>query len=215
MISWIYAIQKKDDMGDGEVIYVGKTTNISDRKRTHFGGSLSELKRYKDRPLYSRIREDGGFDNFIFTILETCFSDRLDLAEKEWIDKLKPSCNVLIPSGLGYGRCPCGKSSDRCRNCNPDGWERRRRGLKSIYQRDRVVLIAKAKAYAEANKDKIAERGAAYREANKDKIAEKVAAYREANPNKTAEISAKYYQANKDKINAKKREARAAKKANA
>ena len=43
------------------------------------------------------------------------------------------------------------------------------------------------KAYYEANKDKIAEKGKAYREANKDKIAEKGKAYYEANKDKIAE----------------------------
>ena len=52
----------------------------------------------------------------------------------------------------------------------------------------------KIKAYREANKDKIAEKGKAYREANKDKIKAYYEAYYEANKDK---IKA-YYEANKD-----------------
>jgi len=60
----------------------------------------------------------------------------------------------------------------------------------------------KIKAYREANKDKIAEKGKAYREANKDKIKAYYEAYYEANKDKIKAYYEAYYEANKDKIKA-------------
>ena len=66
---------------------------------------------------------------------------------------------------------------------------------KSIFQKNcsKECSNVYKKAYREANKDKIAERGKAYYEANKDKIAERGKAYREANKDKIAERRHNFY----------------------
>jgi len=56
-----------------------------------------------------------------------------------------------------------------------------------------------AKAYYEANKEKIAVRDKAYRETNKEKVAKQKKAYQEANKEKISEKAKAYYEENKDK----------------
>jgi len=70
---------------------------------------------------------------------------------------------------------------------------------KAYYQANKEKINAKTKAYREANKEKISAQKKAYREANKEKISDKRKAYREANKEERAAYGKVYYQVNKEK----------------
>jgi len=78
------------------------------------------------------------------------------------------------------------------------------------YEANRDEIIAKQRTYREANRD----RYYAHREANRDEIAAKQHAYYEANREKIIERQLAYYEANREKIAAKQRAYREANREN-
>jgi hypothetical protein len=76
---------------------------------------------------------------------------------------------------------------------------------KAYRKENKDKITEQKKAHYRANKDKILKQRKAYEEANKEKIAERGKAYREANKEKFDERLRAYYQANKDKIAEQKR----------
>lgn len=72
---------------------------------------------------------------------------------------------------------------------------------KAYYEANKEKVAERGRIYHETNKDRIAERGRIYREANKDRIAERMKSYNEANKDKRKA----YHEANKDKIAKRKK----------
>ena len=103
-------------------------------------------------------------------------------------------------------RCSkCGEEKALCefskQRGGKDGLQNRCRVCAKAYRQANKEKIAEQnKAYRQANKEKIAEQDKAYKQANKEKIAERRKAYRKANKEKIAERGKTYYEANKDKI---------------
>ena len=82
--------------------YVGSTTNLHLRKINHKTNcnNKSKKNRHYNLNLYKFIRENGGWDNFIFKILEeyNCENkNELLIRERYFIDLLKSSLNVEMP----------------------------------------------------------------------------------------------------------------------
>ncbi len=81
--------------------YIGSTTNYYVRKRVHKSNCKNPLlKAYKFK-LYTFIRENGGFDNWKFTVLDNIkCNSRLELnkIERGYYDRLKPTLNHSRPS---------------------------------------------------------------------------------------------------------------------
>tara|TARA_R110000772_G_scaffold102594_2_gene203384 strand:+ start:226 stop:789 length:564 start_codon:yes stop_codon:yes gene_type:complete len=76
-----------------DLFYVGSTWDMKDRKYLH--KSDSKTSEYKT---YVICRENGGYDNFVFEILEEydC-NDKIERLKREqyWIDTLNPSMNTF------------------------------------------------------------------------------------------------------------------------
>jgi len=130
--SVIYKLYCKDDNIDD--FYIGSSKNIKNRKRSHKSRCKTKNKQLK---LYNFINNNGGYNNFDYEILEkvNC-NNKLDLLKKErhYIELLKPSLNIKIPS--------------------MDRKERRK-----IYkQQNKDKIKEKKKEYYENNKDKINEK---------------------------------------------------------
>ena len=90
MIGVIYKIYCKDtDISD---CYIGSTKNLYNRKRTH--KYKSKIDNFK---LYKFIRENGGYNNFDYQILEEIYIGDLKQYERKYIENLKPSLNSDIP----------------------------------------------------------------------------------------------------------------------
>ena len=81
-----------------EMIYVGGTTNFSQRKSNHKKNTTNRVSKKYHYPLYQYIRNCGGFDKFTIEIVEKCpCKTKMDTLRKEQeiIDFLKPQLNTI------------------------------------------------------------------------------------------------------------------------
>ena len=77
-------------MESKEVVYVGSTTNFSQRKTKHKYNCNHEGKECFTYPIYSHIRDNGGFDCFEVIPIQSLKLEnktQLLIAEQEEIDK--------------------------------------------------------------------------------------------------------------------------------
>ena len=75
-------------------VYVGQSINLKSRKASHLRKLRKNVhyNKYLQR-LYNKYKE-----TFVFSKLEECAPDLLTEREMYWIEKLKPKCNMQIPS---------------------------------------------------------------------------------------------------------------------
>ena len=75
-----------------DLFYVGGTIDIRERMIKH----KSDYNKNKEIKLYTIARENGGYDNFTYEVVDThaCETKKdLRIHEQLWIDKLQPSMN--------------------------------------------------------------------------------------------------------------------------
>ena len=78
-------------------IYVGSTCNFTARKSKH----KQNTKNRTDVKVYKFIKENGEWSNWDMIMIEefSCDNKRqLEKKEREWIENLKPTLNILIPT---------------------------------------------------------------------------------------------------------------------
>jgi hypothetical protein len=96
--SIIYKIFCKNEMITA--IYVGSTTNLSIRISDHKSKCNNENSPKYNFKLYKFIRDNGGFENFTYSIIEefSC-SSKNELLEREryYVELLNSSLNVSTP----------------------------------------------------------------------------------------------------------------------
>ena len=91
----VYTI--KCNSQDVQSLYVGSSRNIKKRLSLHKYHANRETNTIK---LYSAIREHGGFDNWIFEVVESgrCETkSKIKSRERFYFDKLKPDLNMIRP----------------------------------------------------------------------------------------------------------------------
>ena len=99
MIGVIYKIYCKDtDISD---CYIGSTKNLINRKTQHKCYCNNSNCRKYNYKVYKFIRENGGYNNFDYQILEEIYLGDLKQYEREYIENLKPSLNKLLPNRTG------------------------------------------------------------------------------------------------------------------
>lgn len=98
MKTFIYSIKHKNN---NEVYYIGSTTRkyFCERKREHIKHNENTKEKYKSNwlSLYNIIIENGGWNNFIFDILEQ-YENPLEkkqrlIIEQHFIFLYNPKCN--------------------------------------------------------------------------------------------------------------------------
>ena len=92
-----YSIKSIDN---DEIIYVGTTTNYKKRMIQHKSRSKNENDKEYNKPLYIYIREQGGFNNFEFDIIEEVECDNKNEAlviENKYIEQYNCKCNKHKP----------------------------------------------------------------------------------------------------------------------
>ena len=128
--------------------YIGSTKKFHNRQIEHKTRCKSEKSREYNKKLYKYIRDNGGFDEWTFEILEKGEYENKKLLydrERFFIEQNKPSLNCEIPN-----RTP-----------------------KEHYQDNKEIISKKKKKYYQNNTEKICERNREYREKNKEKLKEK------------------------------------------
>ena len=93
----IYKIYQNDYP---DMIYIGSTTNFSQRKSSHKKNINNKTSKKYRYPLYQYIRASGGWDNFTIEIVEKfpCESKGQGLTrEKECIEIYNAKLNSIKP----------------------------------------------------------------------------------------------------------------------
>jgi hypothetical protein len=123
--------------------YVGHTTNFIKRKQYHKGSCNNENDKAFNYNIYKFIRENGGWENWDMVMIEKSKCENsLDAKkkEREYIEQLKASLNMNIPS----------------------------RTKKEHYNDNKEFIIEKCKKYVENNKVKVAENHKKYYDEKKN-----------------------------------------------
>ena len=145
-------------------VYVGHTTNFTNRKRTHKYKCNNEKS--NNFYVYQFIREHGGWTNWsIIEIEKICCIDANDARknERRHLELLGATLNMLIPSRTQ-------KETD-----------------KIYYDNNKEKLKEKHKIYNDNNKEKIKETNKIYNDNNKEKRKETNKIYRDNNKEKIKE----------------------------
>jgi len=127
----IYMLRHEDDINE-ENIYIGSTTNFTQRKRAHKNILNNPLCKKYNTKLYKTIRENGGWEKWVMEWIEdyACNSKReLEKREGE-ITKNKAILNM----------CIAGRTN------------------KEYYEDNKVKISKRQKQYRIDNKEKFAER---------------------------------------------------------
>ena len=169
--SVVYKIYCKDE--NITDIYVGSTTNFKRRCREHINTCYNINKKHYNIKLYKFIRENDGFDNFIFEIIKkfTC-ENKTELLKEEdkYIVELNSTLNCFRASRNQKQRDIDNK--EKRKQYNEDNKEKIAEQRKQYYEKNKQQVLEKKKQYYEDNKEKVLEKNKQYRQDNAEKIKE-------------------------------------------
>jgi len=98
-----YTFYSINQIDNDEIVYIGSTIDYKRRMRHHKSRCKNENDKEYNKPLYIYIREQGGFNNFIFDIIDEVECDNKNEAlaiENKYINEYKPKSNVAKPGAL-------------------------------------------------------------------------------------------------------------------
>jgi hypothetical protein len=143
----------------GNKVYIGSTTDYTDRQRVHLGNNNNCNSKI--------LIEEYGSENCIFTVLEECPVEQRYERERFHIDNNPNNVNGKRPNiTVQEDKQRRNESKKEWVKKNPDkaqAIERRK------YVKNRETIIEKAKKYYEENKDEINRKSKERYEANKAK----------------------------------------------
>ena len=148
--SVIYKIFCKDE--NIKECYVGSTIDLNLIKSIHKNMCNNEKSVGYNYPVYRFIRDNGGFDNWNFLILENypCRNkEQLLFKERYWFEKLGPMLNERYPV----------RSEDENKEYNKQYREKNIEKEKERRKQYYEVNKEKEKQYYEKNREKILEKG--------------------------------------------------------
>lgn len=196
----IYKLCCKDPLIND--IYVGHTTNFTQRKWAHKTCCANENGKNFNRYVYQFIRNNGGWDNWCMIELEVknCQNKRqAEATENWWIKKLKATLNSNNPHTL-YTENP----SLYKKLWYEDNKEEILQKAKEHYEENKEQKMEYQKNYAEENKEHIALTQKEYREKNKDKFAEQKKQYRDTHKKEIKIAHDNWVELNKEKLKEKR-----------
>jgi len=151
--------------------YVGSTCGkLSKRKSDH----KTDAKRKPSRRVYQHLNE-VGWDNVDIVLVEEypCENkNQLERRERHWIETLKPSLNMYVPTRTlqEYNADNASKFSEIKAKYYADNAENIRERVAKYYAENATKVREYQKKYNTENADKVRERQAKYREANREVI---------------------------------------------
>jgi hypothetical protein len=158
-----------------ELVYVGSTTNFTNRKRHHKCNCQNEKTKGYNLKVYVNIRENGGWENWnMIKICDYPCENRreAELEEDTHMLKLKANMNMIRAS----------------------------RTQKQYYEDNKEKIQKYFKEHRDNNKDYYKEYNKEYNETNKEKLKEKKKEYQETNKEKINGKNKEYYETNKTTI---------------
>lgn len=178
----IYSIVCKTDE---TLLYVGSTTNFTQRKNRHKTACYCEKNKDHNTPVYVMIRANGGWDNFVMKpVKEFPCENNIQLVIEE--ERVRKEMKANLNTNKAY-RTPeeykeyykehhkqyIKDNAERMKQYNKDNTEHFAEQKKQYYEKNKEHLLERQKQYKEANKAKLDEDGKKYREANKQRILER------------------------------------------
>jgi hypothetical protein len=174
--------------GVTDFTYIGSTMNFTRRKNHHKSLWSNPNSRNYNLKIYQTIRDFGGWDNWTMAPIENLECEtKIDarIREQFWIDELKPILNMANAYGWNEE-----KQKQMC--------DKRKINARKKYDEDR---------------EKNRELDRQYREENHEQILAKERLYRAENRVNMLAKRRLYIEENRDKINARNRKRKSAKKA--
>jgi len=151
----IYKLVHKDDL-ENENVYVGHTTNWTQRKGTHKSSCNNPNDKVYKRKVYQKIRDNGGWDEWRMIWLEDhpCGGKPEACArERYWIEYYKSNLNKVKP----------GRTREQWIQDNQEK-------IRESEREYRKNHIGKIKEYREDNTEKFKEYHKEYYQKNKEDI---------------------------------------------
>lgn len=179
----IYKIQNKEI---DDLLYVGSTTNFTQRKSEHKSNSTNSNTQIYNAKLYKTIRDNGGWDMFNMIIVKEFPCENRRQAEAEE-DKVMREMRSILNSKRAYVST-----------------EEREEYLKQYRYNNRDKICEYGREHYQLNKKEISERHKVWREENVDKIKE----HYELNKDYICQRQRKSYQKNRDELCKKQMERR-------
>ena len=182
-------------------IYIGHTTNFTQRKHNHKINCCSENASNYNMNVYKFIRKNGGWDNWSMVQIENTFCNNKREAltkERFWIESLKAKLNCNNPITFQAEKIIQ----------KHEWYEEKKETIlekaKEHYEANKEEKIEYQKQYAEENKEKVKEYQTEYREKNKEKLCQQKKVYREEHKEDASKANKEWRETNKDKIKAEK-----------
>ena len=192
--------------------YYGSTVDIDDRISEHKWAWNNPNKRQYKYKVYRIIRENGGFDNWEFQIVEfyKCNSRKeLELREKHYIKTFKPTLNTTVPRRTWREYREDNKEKYDAKKEEFNKRQREKRANRTeeeieaerIYNRERYLKkrddrLDKAKGYYQDNKEEKKQKSNERYHKKKDEINQQ---QRDKYANLTEEERKKYNDKNKQR----------------
>ncbi len=188
MISGIYAIVCKDIKI--EEVYVGSTNNLEHRIEVHKFRCNDKCNNNYNLKVYKFIRDNGGFDNFKFIVLEHYRGEEEDLRqlEQNFIDTFPKE--LILNSKRAFGK----------------DYERYKEQKKKYKEDNKEKVKENSKEYYKNNKEEINKKAKNYYQNNKEDIKQKVSEWGKDNKDKVLGYKTKYREKNKEELNKKRTE---------
>ena len=185
--AYIYMINNVGDPYDDNC-YIGSTWDLKKRMYKHESNCISKTKK-NNLKLYKYIRENGGWDNFEFTIIDeklvSSMKERLEL-EQEHMDIWSPSLNDQKAIVMG------------------DYEEYLTSYKKQWYLKNREKELKKAKEAYAKNPEKKKKVAKEWREKNKERDRATRKAYRDSHKEEQKKLNKAWREKNKDKLKIQK-----------
>ena len=184
-------------------IYVGHTTNFTQRKHNHKNNCGNENLKNYNLNVYKFIRDNGGWENWSMLQIENynCNNSKeASMRERFWIELLKPKLNTISPY-----------TSNEEKAIQKKIWYEEKKDYilqkaKSNYEDNKEQKLEYQKQYTQENKEKISEYQKQYTQENKEKISEQKKDYREKHKEEASKAQREWRETNKEQIKAKKGE---------
>jgi hypothetical protein len=151
----IYSIVCKTDE---TLLYVGSTTNFTQRKNLHKKSCIDETHRCHNYPVYVIIRANGGWDNFdMKPVKEFPCESKIQLVIEE--EKNRKEMKANLNTNKAY--------------ISPEELtQEKKEWHNQNYKRNKKQIIEKNKIYNKKNKEHLSEYYKNYREKTKEKTKE-------------------------------------------
>jgi len=180
---------------DCEMMYVGSTCNMKQRRKKHKGDCNNPNAQGYNFKVYKTIREHGGWDEF--NMIEIGTAEQITLTEAHVIEE---TYRIELKANMNTRRCYGIESAEYHKQYYIDNSDKIKEQQKQWHVNNADKINERKKEYYVNNVDKIKERQKEYRVNNAEKLKERHNKYYVNNADKINERTKQYYIDNSDKL---------------